>query len=441
MMPTPSRLRMQLAVVMALNAFTALTLVITGVVIAEVIEERQREARQAQQLSAALYSETRAILNSLATNLEGGDDLGIPLTLEFLESLDTVKGKQWLATLSPETRAIFELVAANPDDFDALEIRLSAELLESLGEREPQQHAIVEFRTLIILGAVVVILETILGFYMARRISRPIEAVTEAAQKVAAGKLDVVAQHKSITSYEAQQLVENFNSMTRSLARADREMNTHAAAIAHELRTPLTILRGRLQGFVDDVFDPSPENCQALIGQVDLLARIVEDMESISLLMCGQLAPKLTDIDLAVEVEIVLAAVSPDLEAKGFTVVTDLKSVQVKVDPARIRQALNALLENVQRYASSGQYVGVTTSWERNYAVLRVIDQGPGIPAQDIERVFDRWWRAESSRTRTQGGSGLGLAVVRAIAEAHNGRASAQNHYRGGLTITLEFPC
>jgi two-component system, OmpR family, sensor histidine kinase AdeS len=280
----------------------------------------------------------------------------------------------------------------------------------------------------------------VIGHALSRRIDRPLEAVAAAARAVSRGDLTARVAGPGKAFGEIAQLITDFNIMASQLQRAESEMRWQASAIAHELRTPLTVLRGRLQGLSDGVFQAGPTEFKGLIRQVEALARIVDDLRTLSLATAERMELHLERVDLIDEVQAVLAAFEPDLVAAGLEVERDLAQVHVDADGARLRQALLALLDNARRYAASGRVVRIETRTTRETAVLRVADRGPGLPAGVEYRAFERFWRADDSRSRATGGTGLGLAVVRAIAEAHGGAVSARMRKGGGAEFTLLLP-
>jgi two-component system, OmpR family, sensor histidine kinase AdeS len=144
--------------------------------------------------------------------------------------------------------------------------------------------------------------------------------------------------------------------------------------------------------------------------------------------------------DLAEEVRRVLASMAPDLTSAGLEPVLALDATPLNADGARVRQVIAAVLSNACRYAALSGAIAIKTRIEGTDAVLEVADNGPGIAEETRERAFDRFWRAEQSRNRETGGSGLGLSVVRAIAEAHSGTASLENRAQGGVCFTLRLP-
>lgn len=272
-----------------------------------------------------------------------------------------------------------------------------------------------------------------------RRLIGPLEAVGSAARRIARGDLTAHAAPQGKMFDETRQLVEDFNAMAGQLQRAEAEMRAWNVAIAHELRTPLTILRGRLQGYVDEVFTPDVSAFRSLLAQVDSLTRIAEDLKVVTLAQGGRLELRLESIDLADEVAAVIPLVAPELSAAGVTVAVDLGKVQIRADGARVRQALLALLENVRRHAAPGT-VRIETRATLEAAILRVCDDGPGLPPGAEERVFEPFWRADSSRSRASGGSGLGLAVVQAIAKAHGGTAFVRAENPKGAIFEIHLP-
>ncbi|CAO3358464.1 hypothetical protein [Azospirillum melinis] len=273
----------------------------------------------------------------------------------------------------------------------------------------------------------------------ARRLIQPLEAVATAARRVAAGDLSARAAPTKASFAETRQLIEDFNHMAGQLNRAETEMRAWHAAIAHELRTPLTILRGQIQGYVDGVFTPDTPSLQGLLIQVEGLSRIVDDLKVLTLAQNGRLELRLETIDLAQEVASVVAVTTPMLQLAGVSIHMDLGSVVIRGDGARIRQVLTALLDNVRRYAAPCE-VRIETRVTRDHAILRVCDHGPGLPEGTETRVFDAFWRSDASRSRESGGSGLGLAVVQAIAQAHGGVAVAMASEPQGVTFEIRLP-
>lgn len=275
---------------------------------------------------------------------------------------------------------------------------------------------------------------------LSRRILTPMNAVARSLRELAQGNLQARAAMDDLAIGETAQLVRDFNTMAERLQSMAQKQAFWNAAVAHELRTPVTILRGRLQGLTERVFAPDPEVFEGLLRQVENLNRLIEDLRVLSLTDSGHLELKLERSDLAHEVSTVLQTFAADLAAKGFTPHLEVATQEpVECDPARIRQALMALLENALKHAEPGMLR--VRLWRADRCChLSVEDDGPGIPAEFAAHVFEAFRRGDPSRSRKSGGSGLGLAVVEAIAEAHGGSASCQPSGTGGTAFTLLWP-
>ncbi len=274
---------------------------------------------------------------------------------------------------------------------------------------------------------------------LSQRILLPLTSVAESLRKIAKGELSARAISVDASLGEAALLVDDFNLMAERLQRLAQEQVFWNAAIAHELRTPVTILRGRLQGLAEGVFEPSQAQFWSLLGQIEGLARLIEDLRILSLADSQHLELQLSEVDLSADIAGVVHLLEAGLHAAGLQVHTEIKANVMRCDPVRIRQALLALLENARRYASPGT-LRIQTRIEQECCVVSVEDEGPGISADMAERVFDAFQRGEHGHSRERGGSGLGLAVVRAIAHAHGGSASCRPGDKAGSLFELRWP-
>lgn len=278
------------------------------------------------------------------------------------------------------------------------------------------------------------------GAILLRRIGGGLNDVAAAARAVAEGRLDARAGPVRWASIEEDQLTQDFNAMAEALQHADRELKDSTAAIAHELRTPLTVLSGRLHGIQDGVFEPGPDQIASLIHQVDSLTRLVDDLRTISLVNSNQLVLDLATIDLTDVLRPTIDAMLPDLESAGLTVICNLAAAPMQGDAARLRQVLTAVLSNAIRYAAGSGPLEIETGFQSGSAFLRVLDRGPGLSEAAAARAFERFWRADLSRARVSGGSGLGLSVVHAIATAHYGQVSLRPRNGGGAVFEMVLP-
>lgn len=345
--------------------------------------------------------------------------------------------ERWVETLSVNNRETLKALIGNQKvDAEAL-----TTLVNVFSISWAEGYAIREITVLLMFVLLAIVCSIFVGIIVARRLSQPIESVTHAALKVASGEFNYQVDQTLAASLEAHNLLLSFNKMTHYLESAEREATESVAAIAHELRTPLTVLRGRLQGMSDGTFEASEDLLQALIGQVDTLACIVSDLETISRLDSGSVNYQEDVLNLADVAFSVVTSMAQDIEINGVVLEHDLQPAYIKGDGPRIRQALNALIENAKQYGASGKFVRVETGTSGNNGYLKVLDKGPGICEENRARVFDRWWRAEQSRSRVTGGSGLGLSVVKSIARAHAGNVRVVDGPDGkGAAFILSIP-
>ena len=283
-------------------------------------------------------------------------------------------------------------------------------------------------------------LAIVVGVHLARRILVPLNSVTDGIRRVAQGDLGARAIAGDRSLGEAAGLADDFNALASQLQRTTEEMAFWNAAIAHELRTPVTILRGRLQGLAEGVFPPDESQFRSLLNQVDGLTRLIEDLRAVSLAESGHLHLHIQETDLDAEVESVVDFCRHALQTADQRPVLDLNAKSAMCDSVRIRQALLALLDNARRHAAPGN-VFIQTRQQDGWCILRVEDEGPGIPPESASEVFSAFRRMrDRSETATDAGSGLGLAVVAAIARAHQGDARCFPSTKGGACFELRWP-
>lgn len=282
-------------------------------------------------------------------------------------------------------------------------------------------------------------LAVLVAGHMAKRIVIPLNSVAQAIRSVASGNLDVRASAGEKPLAEAVNLVEDFNRLADELKRVTEERAFWNAAIAHELRTPVTILRGRLQGLAEGVFPPEPQQFERLLAQVEGLGRLVEDLRVISLAESGHLALCWQEVDLNRELAEVVDSLKDRLERVGMHVVMPTEPVFVACDPVRIRQILVALLDNAARYSSAGA-ITISTVVQEAQVILSVRDEGPGIPEDLAPHIFEAFRHAGESRDQSYRSSGLGLAVVWAIAVAHGGHAVCRTSPGHSTTFEITWP-
>jgi signal transduction histidine kinase len=225
--------------------------------------------------------------------------------------------------------------------------------------------------------------------------------------------------------------------MTASLHQSEQARNTFIADVTHELRTPLTVVQGNLEGMLDGVYPADEANLRSLLEETNILARLVEDLRTLALAESGALQLKRESTDLSMLIRDTLAAFQSQADAAGVTlsVEADADLPWLDLDPGRIRQVLVNLVANALRYTPASGTISVRYRQEDGQALLDVQDSGPGIPADELPHVFERFYKSADS-----GGMGLGLAIARHLVEAHGGTIRAASALGQGTTIQITLP-
>ncbi|WP_460150620.1 sensor histidine kinase [Pseudomonas sp. S3_A03] len=291
----------------------------------------------------------------------------------------------------------------------------------------------------LVLAAIPIII--LCGLWFSRPLSSQFSAIAQGARRVAGGDfLTRLPVHHDAPD-ELQRLISDFNSMTTQLERYERDVRESSAVIAHELRTPLNAAMGRVQGMLDEVFPSDATQLGMVKRQLDQLRKLVDDLHLLSMARAGQLVLERSDFPLAALVSERLAWFQPQLDEAGVQARVSIEDgVRIHADRDRLGQVLNILIDNLLRYAAAGGELNIMARQVEDRVVIEMGDRGPGIEAQHLDSVFDRFWRAERSRARYSGGSGLGLSIARAIRQAHGGTIAASNRAQGGTLIRAQFP-
>jgi signal transduction histidine kinase len=282
------------------------------------------------------------------------------------------------------------------------------------------------------------ILTLIIGLLLMRCMINPLSEVIAAAQAVSQGDLTarvpVRAHHDDLSA-----LSDHFNHMADELERSDHQRRSLLADIAHELRTPITILRGRLEGILDGVYPLDEMHIAPALEETYLLERLVEDLQLLALAEANQLRFELKQVKLDELAEKVLGLFSAQAAERNIRLHLEAESdlPEVMVDPQRLQQVIGNLIDNSLRYTPEGGSIDLTLRRQENNVELSVVDDGPGIPEDELPHIFDRFWRGEKSRARSTGGAGLGLSIARQLVEAQGGRITAHNRSPQGFEVSI----
>lgn len=283
--------------------------------------------------------------------------------------------------------------------------------------------------------AVLATLLFVLFFGAMRRVGFPLGDIVGAADRVANGDYSTRVVERGPPSLRS--VARAFNSMTSRLQAQDQQRKNLMADIAHELRTPLTIIEGRLEGILDGVYPRDDERLGEVLEETRVLARLVEDLRTLANAESGSLTLQKEPTDLAILIHEVVNSFSSAAAAGDVSVRvegnTDLPLIQI--DPLRIREVLSNLLSNALRHTPRGGSVSVNAEVAGARIVVSVADTGAGIPAEELPRIFDRFYKGSAST-----GSGLGLTIARNLVVAHGGELRAESLSGRGTTMSFTLP-
>ncbi len=305
---------------------------------------------------------------------------------------------------------------------------------------------IVEIRESMILAIVLVaagagVAASAIGAWAAGRLTRPIRGLEDAAAAVAAGDL---GRRSGLATRrdELGDLGRSFDEMASALERGSAERRRFVQDAVHELRTPLTVIEATTSAVLDGVYDHDDAHLRTVRDQARLLARLVDDLRTISLAEEGRLELRREAVDLGTLVREAARGFEARAAAAGQVLRVEAAptSPPVSADPDRVRQVLAALLDNALRHAPPGGLVVAAVVDRGTGRRVEVRDSGAGIADEDLARVFDRLYQGDPARDRRTGSSGLGLSIVRALVEAHGGRVGAGRAPEGGATVWFELP-
>ena len=282
----------------------------------------------------------------------------------------------------------------------------------------------------------------IVSLVITRRLRRSLTDLGEAAARISEG--DYRLRVERADSRELATLADSFNTMAGKLATVEGSRRRLLTDLAHEIRTPLASMEICVESLEDGAIEPGPQAWQILSSQIDRISRLADDLGQVSAAEEGRLNLEPRRIDPNALAETAVLAARDGFERKQVELQFhpyNGDAPLIDADPARIGQVLGNLFSNALRHTPSGGRVDVDVTADGGSVNLTVTDNGDGIAAEHLERIFERFYRVDAARDRDHGGTGVGLAISRAIARAHGGELSAASAGQGsGSTITLSLP-
>ncbi len=284
---------------------------------------------------------------------------------------------------------------------------------------------------------------TVLGVVLATRafgrIAAPLADLMSAADSVGAGDLSVRVPERRRGVFD--RLASSFNRMVEELEHTEQLWKNLTADVAHELRTPLQVVQGNLEGIVEGVYEPTPEHISSTIEETRLLARLVEDLGTLSLAESGQLPLMLETLEVDDLLNDVATAFSSHAEAAGVTITVSRSAepLTVRADATRMQQVLGNLVVNALRHTPSRGHIRLSASSAEDGVRIELADTGAGIAPEDLPFIFERFWKRDTPGNPSSG-SGLGLAIAHRFVEAHGGRIDVSSEPGAGTTFTIWLP-
>ena len=282
-----------------------------------------------------------------------------------------------------------------------------------------------------------------LGLLVARRITIPLERVVRATQAIAGGRRDVLITEKTRVR-ELDGIATAVNDLSRGLRDQEALRRRLTADMAHELRTPLATLQSHLEALIDGIWQPDAQRLAGLHEEILRINRLVSDLENLARYEGDSQSLRRRDLDLSPLVEGIIRNHEPQFHAKGVALRFSAEAANggkvLSADPDKLSQAVINLLSNALKFTPAGGQVEVQVASGPEGAEIRVADSGVGIGPEDLPRIFERFYRVDSSRNRATGGVGIGLSIAKAIVEAHGGAISAASQPGRGSEFRIRLP-
>ncbi len=295
-------------------------------------------------------------------------------------------------------------------------------------------------RSIVWSGILAVVIALIVGAIWAGKVTRPLEQMKLASRKISEGDLDQKVEVGSRD--EIGLLAESFNTMAATLKRNEFLRKSLVADTAHELRTPLSILRGKLEAMLNGENEPSAQNIAFIHDEAVRISYLVNDLQNLSLAEAGRLPLHMEAVDIRELIRKIASAFSLEAENKQIELSLQLPDELplIQADPLRLEQVLVNLLANALRYTPTKGRIEITVVSDGKSLSIAIRDSGTGIAEEEIPFVFERFYRGDKARSRSDGGSGLGLSIAKSFVELHGGKMHVESRIGEGSEFVIEFP-
>lgn len=291
---------------------------------------------------------------------------------------------------------------------------------------------------MIFVAIVALILSITIGLLISTKISSMISKVVTSTAMISKGNYNMISNDSDIE--EMNTLVDSVNNLSSSLRKQEYLRKVLTKDMSHELRTPLTTLQGNLEGMIDGIWEPTSERLQSCNDEVIRLYRLVGDLENLARIEEEEVILSNSEINIGDLISSILSNFEKQFLDKNIKVQYKPKDIFIHGDKDKLSQALINIVSNSEKYTLEGGEVYLSISQEKNKVVIKVRDTGIGIDKEHLPYIFERFYRADESRARATGGSGIGLAITKSIIEAHKGSIEVNSKINEGTEFIVYLP-
>ena len=293
---------------------------------------------------------------------------------------------------------------------------------------------------LIYISLLIGIAGIIVAFILSSQMTRPLRDLIKATKNISAGNLNENVKISDID--EIGILGNSFNQMAQRLQNAEKRRQQIVADMSHELRNPLSVVQANLEGMIDGILPSKTENIEKVHQQTIILSKLIEDLRLISMAESGELRLYKQKTDINALTQKILDDFKITIQKKNIKLETEISTtpILISIDPIRIEQVLNNIISNALRYVAKNDSIFIQIKENLKTIEIIIKDSGPGIEKNKQRYIFDRFYRVDKSRSRQEGGSGLGLSIAKELIQAHEGTISLKSDLGKGTTFTISMP-
>lgn len=289
------------------------------------------------------------------------------------------------------------------------------------------------------IGVLLILASTIMGFIISRSITRPINKLMTKAKYISKGEYDKKIEINT-DILEINDLINSINNLSQSIKEQENIRKRLTGDISHELKTPLTNIQSHLEAMIDGIWEPTEERLLSVKEEAERLSSLVSDMQKLNKYDESSIRLKKDNVNISDIICFVIFQFSNLAKSKNIKIEYEKKNINLYCDKDKITQALVNILSNAIRYSNEGSTIFIEEKLKDNKVIISIEDQGIGISEEDLKYVFERFYRADKSRTRATGGTGIGLTIVKSIVSSHGGEVKLESKLGEGSKFTIILP-